>query len=327
MIDGAKLKKFISLLKDAQSVALICHVNPDCDTLGSALALRRVLLKLNVPADVFCDDNPPAKFSFLPDMNTVNSGNLSRYEAAIAVDCSAVDRFVVSGKYFKHAKVKLVVDHHKTNDSFADYTLCDPDAAATAEIVFAIIRKMEVFYVSDLLDDETAHLLYAALVTDSGCFSFSNTRSETFNAASELKRFNFNAAEVAFKLIKEQTVSVFRLKARVLSAAKFFNDDRIGLIVFKQAYFKETGTEINNTEGIINEIINIDSVQLAVAVTEVYDKYFKVSFRTKAPYDASECASAFGGGGHNRAAGCTVSGYFEDVLDKILKVGRDLINA
>lgn len=327
MIDAQKLKNFIGYLKGVDSVALICHMNPDGDTLGSAIALGLALNKLNISADVFCDDKPPEKLKFLPYMETVNSGNLSRYDAAIAVDCSAVDRFQLTGKYFKRAKTTLVIDHHKTNGNFADYTICDPSAAATAEIVYALIRKMESYYCTVLIDDVTAQLIYASLVTDSGCFSFSNTTNDTLRIASELKKYDFDAADTVFKLIKQQSVNVFKLKTRVLAETKFFNDNRIALVSFTRADFEETDTSLNNTEGIINELINIETVQLAVAVTEAYDKYYKVSFRTKEPYDASSCASVFGGGGHSRAAGCKVSGYYEDVLEKILKAGRDLINA
>ncbi|MEG1613288.1 MAG: bifunctional oligoribonuclease/PAP phosphatase NrnA [Clostridia bacterium] len=325
MIDELKLKKFSEYLDKAKTVALICHMNPDGDSLGSALALAEVLKKLGKQADVFCDDLPSEKLKILPFCETINTSKLVKFDVAIAVDCSDADRFAISGRYFKKANTRLVIDHHKTNNNFADYTICDQNAAATAEVVFYLIKFLEQKYATKLIDDETASLLFSALVTDSGCFSFSNTTTETHFIASELVKFNFKASDIIFKLIKSQTLSIFKLKSRVLNKAKFYENNRIGIITFTAQDFLETEAGIDNTEGIINEIINILGVDIAIAVSEVNEKYYKISVRTKAPYDASECAGVFGGGGHERAAGCRVSGFYEDVIDKLLKASRDLI--
>lgn len=319
--------KFVSYFDKAESFALLCHVNPDSDTLGSALALRLALIKCGKKANVFCDDNPPSRLAFLPTVDVVNSTEdiNKKYDVCIAVDCSDAERFNVSGKYFKHARVKLVIDHHKTNTNFADYTVCDADAGATAQIMYDVLSFMEEKYSIKIFDYDVATLLFSAIVGDTGAFAFDNTTSETFAVASRLMEFGVRSRDIIYAMIKSQGVDRYRLKARALIGSKFYDDDKIGIMTFTAADFNETGTSTDFTEGIINELIDVLPVQIAFAVSEVGNKYYKVSVRTKEPYDASSIASVFGGGGHDRAAGLRISGYYEDVLDKLLKAARDVL--
>lgn len=325
MIELNKIEKFASYLNRAKSVALICHISPDSDTLCSALALKRMFEKLGKRAEVFCDDTPSDKLMFLPFMDLVNTSKEKVFDVAIAVDCADISRLGVSNKYFQKSAVKLSVDHHKSNTNFADYTLCDSNASATAELVYHIVRFLEKTKNIEILDNEIAMLIFSAIVGDSGAFSFSNTSAETFLIASQLKAFDFDSADIVFRLIKSQSVKSFKLKSRVLNNAKFYEDNRICIITFSDDDYKETATTHEYTEGVISEIINIDSVDIAISVAKVYDKYYKVSIRTKEPYDASECANFFGGGGHERASGCRLSGFYEDIIEKLLKVSSDML--
>lgn len=325
MIDEFKIEKAIEFIDKAKTIALICHANPDGDTICSALALAVSLEKLGKTAEVFCDDNLPVKLSFLPFSNKVNTGTLKKHDLAIAVDCSDAERFNYVGKYFNKADARLVVDHHKTNAKFADYTLCDSNASATAELIYWILKKLEKQKNISLFDQQIATLIFSGIVTDSGCFSFSNTTSETLMIASELKKFDFEADIVIYNLIKAKNVNQFRLKNKVLNNAKFFDDNQIGIITFFGNDFSETGTSSEDTEGVIIDLINVNSVKIAFSVAEVYDKYFRVSIRTKDNLDASQIASTFGGGGHVKAAGCRLSGYYEDIVEKLLKAARDFL--
>ena len=142
MIEKSVIYKFVSFFDGAESVALLCQVNPDSDTLGSALSLRLALKKLGKRCDVYCDDNPPERLMFLPSVKVVNEcegDKFKKYDVCVAVDCNDPDRFNVAGKYFKNAKKTLVIDHHKTNRNFADFTVCDANAGATAEIMADVI--------------------------------------------------------------------------------------------------------------------------------------------------------------------------------------------
>ena len=328
MIEKSVIYKFVSFFDGAESVALLCHVNPDSDTLGSALSLRLALKKLGKRCDVYCDDNPPERLMFLPSVKVVNEcegDKFKKYDVCVAVDCNDPDRFNVAGKYFKNAKKTLVIDHHKTNRNFADFTVCDANAGATAEIMTDVILCLSDNAKRDLFDKEIATLLFSAIVGDTGAFSFDNTTKNTLEVAGKLLAYGVDSHFIIYTMMKSQTEGRYKLKARAMNNTKFFDDGQIGIMTFKTTDFSETGTSTAVTDGIINELIDVASVKVAFAVSEVGDKYYKVSIRTKAPYDASAIAVTFGGGGHERAAGCRLSGYYEDVVDKLLKSARDEI--
>lgn len=323
MIAAAKIAKAAEYIDKARAVCLICHVNPDGDTVSSALALFSLLQKKGKEVAVFCDNKIPEKFAFLQNFDKFNISSLKKFDLAIAVDCADEGRTGTMYRYVKKAISTLSVDHHKPDRAFGDYILNDTSAAATAEIVYRIIRYFEKADGKTYMDDSIAAALFCGIITDSGAFSFSNTTEETLAIASELKRYSFDASGMIYDMISAKSKKVFELSASVLSRCKFYEDDRIGVITFRKSDFAATATTSEDTEGIINNVINVKGVLIAVAVTEEYDKSFKISIRTKAPVDASSVASAFGGGGHVRAAGCRLSGYYEDVLDKILKSARD----
>ncbi len=328
MIEKSVIYKFVSFFDGAESVALLCHVNPDSDTLGSALSLRLALKKLGKRCDVYCDDNPPERLMFLPSVKVVNEcegDKFKKYDVCVAVDCNDPDRFNVAGKYFKNAKKTLVIDHHKTNRNFADFTVCDAYAGATAEIMYDVISCLSENAKRDLFDKEIATLLFSAIVGDTGAFSFDNTTKNTLEVAGKLLAYGVDSHFIIYTMMKSQTEGRYKLKARAMNNTRFFDDGQIGIMTFKTTDFSETGTSTAFTDGIINELIDVASVKVAFAVSEVGDKYYKVSIRTKAPYDASAIAVTFGGGGHERAAGCRLSGYYEDVVDKLLKSARDEI--
>lgn len=328
MIEKSIIFKFISYFDGADSVALLCHVNPDSDTLGSALSLRLALKKLGKRCNVFCDDNPPERLSFLPTVNVVNEtaeDKFKKYDVCVAVDCNDPDRFNIVGKYFKNAKKTLVIDHHKTNRNFADFSVCDANAGATAEIMFLVISCLSENAKTNLFDKDIATLLFSSIVGDTGAFSFDNTSANTFEVAGQLLKYGVDSHFIIYTMMKSQTENRYKLKARAMYNTRFFDDGQIGVMTFRLSDFEETGTSTAVTDGIINELIDVQNVKVAFAVSEVGDKYFKASIRTKAPYDASNIALTFGGGGHERAAGCRLSGYYEDVLDKLLKSARDEI--
>lgn len=217
------------------------------------------------------------------------------------------------------ANSQIAIDHHASFKRFADLSYVEKDACACAQIIYKLLKEMK------LLDKTIAKLLFGGIVTDSGCFAFSSVSCETHEFAADLMSYGFDASDVIFNVYRKTTKERFELKSRVLAKAKFFNDDQIGFLTFSKEDFEKTHTSTADTEGIVNELIDIDKVKVAIAISEVGDKNFKVSIRSKEPIDASEIAGAFGGGGHKRAAGCRANGYLEDVIDRLKKLASDRI--
>lgn len=309
----------INAIKKAQTIAIISHINPDGDTVGSSLAIYKALKMYGKTPYIFCDDEITGKISVLSGAENYNKESLPKYDLSISVDCADMERMGNSIFEYKKGRQKMDIDHHKTNCKYGDINLVEHTAAATAQIVAKLLDEM------GLLNDEIAKLLYSGLVTDSGGFTFSNVTPETMVVASMLLKYDIKAYEICEHFLKKTKLEVFKLKSKVLEKAKFYDENTIGIITFLQKDFDETNTDSSNTDGIINNIINIENIKVAVSISEVGKMNYKVSFRTGEDVDSSRIAMVFGGGGHKNAAGCRISGYYEDVVDKILKAVRDEI--
>ena len=317
-------EKAISLLKEAQTVAIFMHINPDPDCLGSALALSAFLRKLGKKVSVFTPDTKTtsmiaSRMLFLPYVDTLNKGDRNGFDLSVAVDLGDTGRI---GDWalplFYKGEKSLVIDHHETFSDFAAVTIREQDAGSTAQILY----KMLCEYDKDLIDKDIATLLYAGIVTDCGNFSYNCTSEESFVIASELLRYGIDFSEITRKLTKDVEYNVFRLKTKILSETRFFFDNKMAVITFRKKDFIDTATTEKDTDGIINEVQNITSVLLSVSIAEVGTDSYKISFRSKGEVNARACAETFGGGGHYNAAGCRLHGSFEEVFEKLLAVGK-----
>lgn len=312
-------QNIIKEINKANTIAIISHINPDGDTVGSSLAIFTALKMYGKQPYIFCDDEIAGKLTVLPGVENYNVAKLDKYDLSISVDCADVERMGYSISEFNKGRRKMVIDHHKTNRKFGDVNLLDINSSATAQIATFLLDKM------GLLNDTIAKLLYSGLVTDSGGFSFSSVTAETMRAAGILLNFDIEAHKISEHFLKKIKFNVYKLKARVLEKAKFYDDNTIGIISFLKEDFESTNTDTNCTEGIINNIINVVGVKVAVSISEVGDKNYKVSVRSGDEVDSSRIALVFGGGGHKNAAGFRLNGYYEDVVERILKAVRDEI--
>ena len=317
-----EIKDVVSLLKSANHIALFSHINPDCDTIGSALALRAFLKKAGKDVSLFCDAELKTDMKELPTAEAVNADPVSNaYDLTVSVDVASEERM---GKYktlFQKGRKTLCIDHHLQIRRFAQNNYIEPESGATAELIYLILKE----YDETLLDKDIAYLLYTALVTDTGNFGFSNTGERTMRIAGALLSLGVPTSEISYKHFREIQFETFKLKARALAKAQFFEDHKIGIISFLKEDFDATNSTPAYTSNLVNEIINVAGVEIAVSVTEVHPNSFKVSVRTQEKVNANEIAEVFGGGGHNRAAGFMVNGFYGNVIDDILKACKDCL--
>ncbi|MDE7192253.1 MAG: bifunctional oligoribonuclease/PAP phosphatase NrnA [Clostridia bacterium] len=316
-------EEFIKAVDKSGSICLISHQNPDGDTCGSALALYRALkLYGKERVYIYCDSVFRNSLLTLEGIDDYNKTQVDKCDMAIACDCAEYDRMGAYLSLFNKAKTRVNIDHHKTNSRYGNINIIEAGVSATCEVMYKIIKALD--QKKSCLDDIVAKLLYSGLVTDSGGFTFSSVSSQTHEVASKLIAYDFSASDICEHFLKNVSLNVFNLRMRVLSKARFFQDGKIGLIYFSQDDFLATGTAAEDTEGAINYIRDIDTVEVAVAITQTkQSNSYKVSIRTSDRVDASRIASVFGGGGHKNAAGCRISGFFEDVKDKLLKACSD----
>ncbi|MEQ9620135.1 MAG: bifunctional oligoribonuclease/PAP phosphatase NrnA [Deltaproteobacteria bacterium] len=316
-----ELDRVLALVRESSRILVTSHENPDGDAIGSMIGLGLGLEKMGKEVFLYNRDGVPELLEFLPHSDKVHTG-LEKiedtFDIAFAVDCTGVSRageefeeFVKSGR----AGRVIIVDHHQTNSSSADLYLLDPDSSSTGIIIFSLLKALSVD-----IDSSIAKNLYTTIVGDTGSFRYSNTNSETFRVAAELVEYGADPSEISEALFESEPLRKLELIGLVLNTLKVAEDKRIASVVIDKHMFEKTGTRREDTEGIINIPRSIKGVEVAVLFREENgnsDTSWKISFRSKGEVDVAKIAESFGGGGHKKAAGCSISGNLSDVRDKV----------
>lgn len=301
--------EFAEKLKKELSVAIFCHVRPDGDTLGSALGVWLVLNEIGVKADVFCDDNIPEKFSFLPQVKEIKSDVNSGYSAYLAIDCAEITRLGKFGEIFLSEKNTYNFDHHISNTNYAKYNLIiDSPACAENSVELALALGGKI-------NENAANLFAMGIVTDSGNFRHNNVTANTFRVAAMLKECGADFNKISYNNFTKQSKQRAALFGLVMSKIRYLLDDRLGIIVVTKDKLEQTGAKAEETEGFVDFVMGIDTVEVGVCIMEIKNAY-KASFRSKKA-NVNEVASKFGGGGHILASGCQYGGNLEEFIDKI----------
>ncbi len=295
-----------------KSVLIVGHVRPDGDCIGAGLTLRHLLTSRGAKADFVCDSPPPAHFKFLPDFEFMNNQLCNKYTAVVTVDCADHLRMGKYVTYLNKVNNSYNIDHHFTNNRFAKFNHVVRDASSTCEILFDLLKPLR------LINDKIATLLFCGISTDTGHFMHNNTGVKVMKTATELIETGINVNEITNLLYKSNTKQKTKLTARAINSMRFFADEKICVISIFNSDLQETDCTFEDTEGLIDYAIGIDTVEVALCVTEQKPTLFKVSYRSKKT-DVASAAAVFGGGGHKLAAGCSVCGEYEDVISKLIK--------
>ena len=303
----------IDAVKKAKNVLIVCHIRPDGDCLGSGFALMRIAEKLGKKVDFVCDSPFPPAYSFIKDHEKLNEIKCDSYDLAIAVDCADSARMGSFGEAFRKCPETINIDHHKTNDRFGKVNFVVPDLSSTCELLYSLIKNDNVIGADEATD------LYLGLSTDTGNFMHSNTTPDTLTTASELLALGADLSMIVNGFYRNNTKNKLALISRAIASMQYFDDDKVAVITVKKSDLEETGCVLSDTEGLIDYAMSVGSVKVAVCMTEQRERSYKVSLRSKGA-DVSIVAGYFGGGGHKQASGCVANGYYEDVLEKIVRL-------
>lgn len=294
-------------------VAVIAHVSPDGDTLGSSLAIARALEQRGVEARVTCHDAPPAMYAFLPGVERVVKPDELGFKADMAffVDVSAPDR---AGDALRLAQGvdSALIDHHATNPLFCPLCVVRERAASTGEMALELIRALGVEP-----DREMGVLLYAAIATDTGNFSYSNTTPEALRAVADLISGGLDIDRYNRLLFRTRSLGRTRLTGWGLSRMRFACEGRLAYVVLTPEAFAQCGASRADTEGLVNFLIETQGVEAAF-LAEERPGALKVSMRSLERVDVARVAAGLGGGGHARAAGVTLNCPPGEALERIL---------
>ena len=288
------LKEAASKIQTANKILITAHIQPDGDAIGSTLALMQMLRLIGKSTQVFIDDNVRKNLQTLPHFEEIRRPSAEKFDAdlMIVLDTS-IDRI---GNVRKLTDAPILnIDHHVTNKG-GDFDLyVEHEAAATCEIIYKLARELEIE-----ITPEIATCLYTGLVTDTGFFQFSNTRATTLATAAELIKCGVSPHFISEQLEKKSLAEVRGLSS-ALNSLKMFYDDKVAGMILNH----ETAKTFDSTEGFIDEIRVIETVDVAFLITEKAPNVCRVSMRSKG-VNVAQIAEKLGGGGHIRAAGCTL---------------------
>ncbi|MCB6609535.1 bifunctional oligoribonuclease/PAP phosphatase NrnA [[Clostridium] symbiosum] len=303
------------VLDGVNSVVLLGHLHPDGDCVGTCLGIYNYLSE-NYPqltVELFLD-HPAAKFSYLKNFDQIKTEweDGRAYELCITMDSSDTERLGVFLPYFETAGKTFCIDHHVTNVGFAEKNHIISTASSSSEVLFGLLAE-------DRISKETAECLYTGIVHDTGVFKYSNTSKKTMEIAGKLVDKGLNSAKIIDDSFYRKTYVQNQVLGRALLESFLFMDGRCIFTALKQRDLDFYGADSNDLDGIIDQLRITEGVECAVFIYEKEPHVYKVSMRSNDYVDVSRIASYFGGGGHVRAAGCTISGSAYDVLNNLSK--------
>lgn len=307
---------------------IIGHVNPDGDCLGSACALRGIIEALGGSADVACDGDVPERLRFIcGDVLTFDGVDIGGYDHLISVDVASPGQLGRFAEYIP--KIEFMIDHHGMGEPYAD-NLVVPDAAAAGEIVYDIYFE---FLLRGKIhrSPRTMRFIYTAIVADTGSFKFSNTTPHTLAVASELcagintaDDGGLDTSDLCRLLFGRFTEREMRAKMLAIQSMRLYEDGRLGVVTFPKSVLEENSLEEGDIGNAVDTPRCIDGVLVALSVKESAERTYRVSSRANVDVDCAAVCAMFGGGGHTRAAGCTIEA---DSIDEAVRIAVDAFGA
>lgn len=310
------------IIKEGSRFAIAAHTSPDGDAIGSTLALYNGLIEIGKKADVFFEENIPLKFSFLPGIQNVKrlENSLDRYDAVFVLDCGDQDRLGSIKKIVSKSNMIVNIDHHISNDLFGSINYVDAKASSVGEIIYQFF-KINGYKVSS----NTAMCIYTAIITDTGGFKYSNTTSITLSIAGELINTGINFSSINDKVFYERNLTQIKLMSLATSNLELIFNNKVAIMYVTKEMMNMVNAEDGDSSELVNIARDIEGVEVGIFIKEKDEKICRVSLRSKSYVDVRLIAEKFGGGGHIRAAGCTILGDFKFAKDEVIKAVKNYL--
>jgi phosphoesterase RecJ-like protein len=311
------------LIRSSSSVWLGTHIRPDGDALGAMLGLALALEAQGRRVARLCAHPAPDYYAFLPGAALVAPAPPEwRADLGLVIDCDGLSRLGPLEPAFAALPHLVDIDHHAGRNAFGEAQLVDPEAAATSELIYELLRAMGAAITSDV-----ATCLYAGILDDTGQFSHPNTTAAVLRVAADLVDLGANPSAITRRLYLERTVASVRLLGRALAGATLHHDGQMVSSTISLRDLVETDATPADTEGIIDRLRTIAGPRVAVLLTELEDGQVRVSLRSDGIPNVNRIAAGFGGGGHLAAAGCTLDGPLEEVRQKVISAVQAALEA
>ena len=303
---------FQNQIASATSVIIGTHLNPDGDALGSALALSFWLDGKGIPNEVVCHHSPPANLKFLPGVERILQSPTRSHDLGVILDLDSTERLGSTAPYFENMAT-IVIDHHVPHEAPGDLRIVDTDASATALILSRLF-----FSIDADITPTIATCLLTGIVTDTGSFRFRNTTAESLSISARLLDAGGDINLVSEEVFQRKPLSSARLLGLTLERMQIENRDRLAYGVLTFEDFASTQAKDEDTEGFVNELLSIETVEIAALFRESKPGRVRVSLRSRGSQDVSAVARDLGGGGHRNAAGVSFECTPEEAVAKVL---------
>ena len=307
------LDQVMARLKEGQRFLVIGHVGPDGDDVSSVASLVMILRKLGKTAEGCIADTIPEFFLRVSGDDVIKNVDDLRdyaYDTAITVDSSDLARIGDANELLEGRMPDITLDHHKTNAGFGKVNFCDPSYAANAMIVYELAKRLVD------PDPALAEMLLLGIATDTGFFRYSSVDERVFANAAALVRQGANIGRISSAVLEHRTLNEIHLHTAMFETLSIVSDGRLATAYVTAEMIRETGCTDEDTGGLVSQLRAIGGVEAAIMFIESPEGTFHISFRSKENVDVSAIAIKLGGGGHARAAGCSLTGM---TLDQLMK--------
>ena len=304
------LDEVCELLSENKDTLIVFHARPDADAIGASFALKVVLEAIGIRAICVCEHEIPSRLAFLTQKHQASArfDNMDRsfeFERVITVDTASPSQ-LGSLQALLEDRVDLMIDHHENGTQYAD-SYIRSDYAAAGEIVYEIASRLVELGKLERIPKDAYDLIYAALSSDTGCFKYSNVSPHTHICAAELIKAGVDSAEINHRLFDCKSEKMLAAEAAGVQNMKFYNNRRIAAVLFPFELKQKLGLEDEHLETLVDVARAIDGVKIALSVRQsTAYRSFRISLRSSCAFDVAAVAKKFGGGGHTKAAACTI---------------------
>lgn len=314
------LDNIIDYINGSDNFVVTSHISPDGDNIGSTLGMYYSLKKLGKSVYYVLDDNAPRNLEFLIEHINIlksNEFNESNY-SLIALDCGDKKRICLEEEIINNANKVVCIDHHASNDNYGDFNYIDVNASSTCELVYNLLVRYKETQNIDLIDEKIATALYTGLTTDTGNFSYSNTHPSSFEMAKNLLIKGAKRDMIIQKVFQSNPYNYYKLLGEALNTLDIVSG-KVASICITKEMLKNNTISFNDVDGITSYTRDIEGVEVGILLKEKKENEVKVSLRSKNYVDVSLIAQSFNGGGHVRAAGCTIYDSVENAKKQVLE--------
>lgn len=315
------MKKINDIIGDAKTIGIAGHVRPDGDCMGSCMSLYNYLKKNRPDLDVrvfleFVDK----KFNIIENTDQIITTGYdgTKFDLFISLDTASLDRLGLNLPFYENAKRTACIDHHASNDGYADYNYILPKASSASEVLYDLLDE-------DLIDKSIAEPMYMGIAHDSGVFRFQSTTPKTMRIAANMIEKGVNVNMILEETFFRKTYNQMMVTAKIQSEAVLTLDGKCIYGYCTSEMMEEYGVTTKDLDAVVASIRNVDGVEVAMFLYQLSEDSYKVSLRSKNYVDVSKIAVENGGGGHVRAAGAEIHGELNDIINKLLnRIKQDI---